>query len=90
MPYHPVPNGRGSSCYHEFMGKQRKEGLMITAATPMLDRKQVAKMLHVSESTLWGWVKQRRIPFVRIGSMIRFEPDKLEKWIKSKTQEATA
>ena len=42
-----------------------------------------AKFLAVSTSTLYGWVYQRRIPFVKVGSALRFEMAELQKFIQS-------
>jgi len=42
-----------------------------------------AKFLAVSKSTLYGWVYQRRIPFVKVGSALRFELAELQKFIQS-------
>jgi excisionase family DNA binding protein len=40
-----------------------------------------AKFLAVSTSTLYGWVYQRRIPFVKVGRALRFELAELQKFI---------
>jgi excisionase family DNA binding protein len=37
-----------------------------------------ARILCVSVSTLYGWVWQRRIPFVKVGRALRFRPADLE------------
>lgn len=42
-----------------------------------------AKFLAVSISTLYGWVYQRRIPFVKVGRALRFELAELQKFIQS-------
>jgi excisionase family DNA binding protein len=42
-----------------------------------------AKFLAVSTSTLYGWVYLRRIPFVKVGRSLRFEPAELQKFIQS-------
>jgi excisionase family DNA binding protein len=44
---------------------------------------QTCERLNVSPSTLYGWVWQRRIPFVKIGRCLRFEPHQLEEFIAS-------
>ena len=41
------------------------------------------KFLAVSTSTLYGWVYQRRIPFVKVGRALRFELAELQKFIQS-------
>ena len=42
-----------------------------------------AKFLAVSVSTLYGWVYQRRIPFVKVGRALRFELAELHKFIQA-------
>ena len=42
-----------------------------------------AKFLAVSTSTLYGWVYQRRIPFVKVGRALRFELAELQKFIQA-------
>ena len=41
-----------------------------------------AKYLAVSVSTLYGWVYQRRIPFVKVGRALRFEVTELDDVIR--------
>jgi excisionase family DNA binding protein len=41
-----------------------------------------AKYLAVSVSTLYGWVYQRRIPFVKVGRGLRFEVTELDDFIR--------
>jgi excisionase family DNA binding protein len=47
----------------------------------LLTVQEAAQMLAVSVSTLYGWVWQRRIPFVKIGRALRFDVADLEKFI---------
>ena len=54
----------------------RSEGGLITV-------QDAAKFLAVSTSTLYGWVYQRRIPFVKVGRALRFELAELQKFIQS-------
>jgi excisionase family DNA binding protein len=48
----------------------------------LLDIKEIAEKLRVKESTLRAWVFQRRIPIVRIGRLVRFNPSEIEKWLR--------
>jgi excisionase family DNA binding protein len=41
-----------------------------------------ARHLAVSVSTLYGWVYQRRIPFVKVGRALRFEVADLDAFIQ--------
>ncbi len=45
--------------------------------------KEAAVFLAVSTSTLYGWVWQRRIPFVKVGRALRFEWTELQKFIQA-------
>jgi len=47
---------------------------------------QAATYLSVSVSTLYGWVWQRRIPFVKMGRALRFDPSDLENFIEASKQ----
>jgi excisionase family DNA binding protein len=49
----------------------------------LLTVKEAANFLSVSTSTLYGWVYQRRIPFVKLGRALRFELPELQKFIQS-------
>jgi excisionase family DNA binding protein len=42
-----------------------------------------AQYLAVSKSTLYGWVWQKRIPFVKVGRALRFERAELQKLIQA-------
>jgi len=56
--------------------QSRPESSLITV-------QDAAKFLAVSTSTLYGWVWQRRIPFVKVGRALRFEQSELQKFIQS-------
>jgi excisionase family DNA binding protein len=45
-----------------------------------------AQYLAVSVSTVYGWVWQRRIPFIKIGRAVRFDPRDLEAFIEASKQ----
>ena len=48
--------------------------------------REAARYLAVSVSTLYGWVWQRRIPFVKIGRALRFDPHDLAAFIEANKQ----
>ncbi len=48
--------------------------------------KEAACYLAVSVATVYGWVWQRRIPFVKIGRAVRFDPRDLEAFIEASKQ----
>lgn len=51
----------------------------------LIDISSAAQALGVSVHTLYKMVSQRRIPYVKVGSRVKFDPLKLEDWIKEQT-----
>lgn len=49
---------------------------------------EAARLLSVSVSTLYGWVWQRRIPFVKLGRALRFEVSDLQAFVRQNRVEA--
>jgi excisionase family DNA binding protein len=48
----------------------------------LLNVQQAAQLLAVSVPTLYGWVWQRRIPFVKIGRALRFDRKDLAEFVR--------
>ncbi len=57
--------------------------MQTKAETGLIIIQEAAKFLAVSKSTLYGWVWQRRIPFVKVGRSLRFELAELQKFVQS-------
>ena len=51
----------------------------------LLDIGPVATYLGVSPHTLYKMVSQRRIPYIKVGSRVKFDPANLDDWIKQQT-----
>lgn len=49
----------------------------------LLTVQEAAHYLAVSVSTLYGWVWQRRVPFVKIGRALRFDSRDLESFVEA-------
>lgn len=45
----------------------------------LYDVKEASKFLHVAESTIRKWVVEKRIPYVKLGTLVRFKEEDLEK-----------
>lgn len=43
---------------------------------------ELAKLLVVTQATVQRWVRNRQIPFIRIGDTIRFDPTMLADWLE--------
>jgi len=52
-----------------------------TRPTELVNVNEAAQFLAVSPSTLYGWVWQRRIPFVKVGRAVRFDMADLEQFV---------
>lgn len=53
----------------------------VTRPTQLVNVHEAARFLAVSPSTVYGWVWQRRIPFVKVGRAVRFDMADLERFI---------
>lgn len=43
--------------------------------------KDVANILNVSEKTVNDWVKERKIPFIKVNNQIRFYKNEINEWV---------
>ena len=50
-------------------------------APRLLDIQQVATYTDLSVHTLYTMVSQRRIPFVKMGRLTKFDREEIDKWI---------
>ena len=52
-------------------------------AGPLITIREVAQYTGLSIHTLYAMVSQRRIPYVKLGGALKFDPVKLHEWIKA-------
>jgi excisionase family DNA binding protein len=52
-----------------------------TSARPLIDLAAVARRLGVNQRHIRRLVAERRIPFVKWGHLLRFDPDEIEAWV---------
>lgn len=50
----------------------------------LLDVTQLASVLNISPKTLYDWVHKEKIPYVKLGHLIRFDCEDIREWIKSR------
>ena len=60
----------------------RNETDPIHSDEGLVDIAEAARILSVSVSTLYGWIWQRRIAFVKMGRAVRFEHRVLREFIQ--------
>ena len=54
----------------------------------LMDISQLSEMLNVKKKTIYDWVHKRQIPYIKLGHLLRFDPNDIEKWLKSRRQKA--
>lgn len=50
-----------------------------------LSPQELALMLGISITTIYGWTSDRTIPFLKIGRLVRFDGLKINSWLKQKS-----
>jgi excisionase family DNA binding protein len=54
--------------------------------SPLWTLKETARFLGVHPKTLERWVRSRRIPCVRVGTRIRFDPSDVVAWVSARKE----
>jgi len=54
---------------------------------PGLGTEEAAEYLGIKKSTLYDWVLQRKIPHTKIGRLLKFRIEDLDRWIDKRTKE---
>ena len=57
---------------------------------PLWDANQVAAFMNVSRSWVYQRVESGKIPHVRVGGLVRFEPEAVKKFIRHDRVSATS
>ncbi len=57
---------------------------------PLLTVEELSQKLHVGKSTIYRWVHFDYIPYVKLGTSVRFSESAVEKWVKSKERSGRA
>ena len=47
----------------------------------LINIKELSEYISMSTSTLYTWVNQKRIPYVKCGSPTRFDLERIDEWI---------
>ncbi len=58
---------------------------LLSLSTRLIDIQEAAHMTGISVPTLYKWVNQRKIPHIKMGRLVKFDPVKLDEWIKQQT-----
>jgi excisionase family DNA binding protein len=56
----------------------------------LVDINTLAQYLRVSKNTIYSWVNQRRIPYHKVGSLLRFDINEIDEWLKVHKKEVNS
>ncbi len=55
---------------------------------PLIDSPALAEHLGTTERHVRRLVHERRIPFIKVGRLVRFDPDEIDRWLDDHHTEA--
>jgi excisionase family DNA binding protein len=59
------------------------EGLIRENSRALIDIDELSLRLKIAKGTLYNWVYLRRIPFVKVGRALRFDPLEIERVLQA-------
>ena len=48
----------------------------------LLSPQELSAALNISIETVYAWTSQKRIPFIKMGRLVRFNVDEVNKWLE--------
>jgi excisionase family DNA binding protein len=63
------------------MRQHEPAGLTQMRQRPMLTPQEAAERLNVTLRFIRRLCHERRVPYTKVGKLVRFDPDELEAWI---------
>jgi excisionase family DNA binding protein len=55
---------------------------MTSKDTQLIDINELSSRLNIAKGTLYNWVYLRRIPFVKLGRALRFDPNEIDRIVR--------
>ncbi len=53
----------------------------------LININELSEYIGLSTNTIYSWVSQRRIPFVKCGRLTKFDIQRIDEWIKESSVE---
>ena len=50
--------------------------------TKLLSPQELSDVLSISIETVYAWTSQKRIPYIKMGRLVRFNMDEVNKWLE--------
>ena len=48
---------------------------------------ETSEFLGIKKPTLYNWIVQRKIPFIKVGRLTKFKSSELEAWLEKRTKD---
>ena len=45
---------------------------------------ELSAVINVKVKTIYDWTYKKQIPYIKLGRLVRFDQDEIEKWMKEK------
>jgi excisionase family DNA binding protein len=59
----------------------------ISKEKELLSTSEASEFLGIKKNTLYEWIIQKKIPYIKVGRLVKFRREDLEAWLKRRTQE---
>jgi excisionase family DNA binding protein len=59
----------------------------ISKEKQLLDTKEAAGFLGISRNTLYEWVVQNKVPYLKVGRLTKFRKAELDEWLKKRSRD---
>ncbi len=53
---------------------------------PLLTVEDLCGWLKVKPATVYDWVYRKKIPYIRVGRLLRFRPSEINQWLTARSQ----
>ena len=65
------------------MKTKEKSSGQLAIERRLIDINELSQWIGVCVNTIYGYVSQRKIPFVKVCGAVRFDVKEIEKWLES-------
>ena len=52
----------------------------------LLNVDQLSDILNVNKKTIYDWTHKGLIPYIKLGHLLRFDPEAIAKWVKGNSR----
>ena len=53
----------------------------------LLTIEELSEYIGITVNTAYSWVSQKKIPYIKVGRLVRFDMDKINEWVEQNSVE---